>query len=82
MRSQIVRATGYFAVAWLGDEIAGLITLAEKSPLELHLLRLYVLPQHQRKGIGSALLRSALSRYPATQTVRLEVERQNAKGLS
>ena len=82
LRSQIARDTGYFAVAWLGDEIVGLITVAEKSPLELHLLRLYVLPQHQRKGIGTALLSSALSRYPAAQTVRLEVERHNAKGLS
>lgn len=82
LRSQIERDTNYFAVAWLDGEIVGLITVAERDPLVLHLLRLYVLPEHQRKGIGTALLSSALSRYPAARTVRLEVERRNEQGVS
>ena len=82
LRSQIEGDTSYFAVAWLDGEIVGLVTVVERNPLELHLLRLYVLPQHQKKGIGTALLDSALSRYPAARTVRLEVEQQNEKGVS
>src|SRR5688572_10076077 len=82
LRSQIERDTNYFAVAWLDGEIVGLVTVVERNPLDLHLLRLYVLPQHQKKGIGTALLDSALSRYPAARTVRLEVEQQNEKGVS
>jgi ribosomal protein S18 acetylase RimI-like enzyme len=82
LRSQIERDTNYFAVAWLDGEIVGLVTVVERNPLDLQLLRLYVLPQHQEKGIGTALLDSALSRYPAARTVRLEVQQQNEKGVS
>ena len=82
LRSQIERDTNYFAVAWLDGEIVGLVTVVERNPTDLHLLRLYVLPQHQKKGIGSALLHSALSHYPAARTVRLEVEQQNETGVS
>jgi ribosomal protein S18 acetylase RimI-like enzyme len=82
LRAQIESDTLYFAVARLDGEVVGLITVAETSPVEVHLLRLYVLPRHQRKGIGTALLDSALARYPAARTVRLEVERQNEKGVS
>jgi ribosomal protein S18 acetylase RimI-like enzyme len=82
LHSQIAKDTGYFAVAWLEGEIVGLITVMEKSALELYLLRLYVLPQHQRQGIGTALLSSALAHYPAAQTVRLEVATQNTKGVA
>ena len=82
LRSQIESDTDYFAVARLDGEIVGLVTVVEGSPPDVHLLRLYVLPRHQRKGIGTALLDAALSRYPAARTVRLEVEEQNEKGIS
>ena len=82
LRSQIERDTIYFAVARLHDEIVGLVTVEEMNPLELHLLRLYVLPIHQRKGIGTELLDSALSHYPRARSIRLEVEEQNEKGVS
>ena len=82
LRSQIERDTCYFAVARLDGEIVGLVTVVETSPLELHVLRLYVRPQHQKRGIGTALLDSALSRYPAARTVRLEVEQRNEGGVS
>ena len=82
LRSQIESATDYFAVARLDGELVGLVTVVARGPSDLHLLRLYVLPHHQGKGIGTALLDSALSRYPAARTVRLEVEQQNEKGVS
>ena len=82
LRSQIDSGTNYFAVAWLDGEIVGLVTVVERNPLDLHLARLYVLPRHQRKGIGTALLDSALSQYPAARTIRLDVEEQNVKGVS
>jgi ribosomal protein S18 acetylase RimI-like enzyme len=80
--SQVERDTNYFAVAWLDGEIVGLVTVDGTNPLDLHLLRLYVLPSHQQRGIGTALLDSALAAFPAARTARLEVEEQNEKGVS
>lgn len=82
LRSQIQKPGDYFAVAKDGAEIVGLITVIVAGAQELFLPRLYVHPAHQRRGIGSALLNAALAQYPTANSIRLEVERQNAKGLS
>jgi ribosomal protein S18 acetylase RimI-like enzyme len=47
----------------------------------VYLQRLYVLPQYQGQGIGRAVLRATLSRYPAARAVRLEVEPRNQRAI-
>jgi ribosomal protein S18 acetylase RimI-like enzyme len=82
LRSQIEKPGDYFAVAKQDCKIIGLITVIVLGPQELHLPRLYVHPEHQRKGIGTRLLQAALAEYPDAMVVRLQVEHQNPKGLS
>ncbi|HEX7070687.1 MAG TPA: GNAT family N-acetyltransferase [Rhodothermales bacterium] len=80
LRDQIEKPGDYFAVAKEEGRIVALISVAATSPEELHLTRLYVLPECQGTGIGSRLLDAALACYPGARVIRLEVERQNAAG--
>lgn len=82
LRSQIETRGNYFAVARDGGKIVGLITVVAVTSEELYLSRLYVHPDHQRKGIGSALLDAAVKAHPDATLIRLDVEQQNTKGLS
>jgi ribosomal protein S18 acetylase RimI-like enzyme len=43
---------------------------------------LYVLPAHQRQGIGRRLLAAVIDGFPASGKVWLIVEAQNLKGIS
>ena len=51
-------------------------------PTIVSVLRLYVLPEYQRRGIGSDLLGLALSAFPKAQRVRLQVAEANPLGLT
>ncbi len=57
------------AMTWLDDGAA------------INLLRLYVLPGWQGKGIGNRLLEAAIAAYPAGRLLRLEVQAQNAPAI-
>jgi ribosomal protein S18 acetylase RimI-like enzyme len=57
------------AMSWLDDGAA------------INLLRLYVLPGWQGKGIGNRLLEAAIAAYPAGRLLRLEVQAQNAPAI-
>jgi ribosomal protein S18 acetylase RimI-like enzyme len=48
----------------------------------LTILRLYVLPTHQRRGVGTELLNNVLSASPRTRRLELEVAEGNPIGLS
>ena len=82
LRSQIENPGDYFAVAKDEGNVTGLVTVVSVGQNELYLTRLYVHPQHQRRGIGTDLLNAALAAYPDAKTIRLEVEQHNTKGLS
>lgn len=57
------------AMSWLDDNVA------------INLLRLYVLPGWQGRGIGNRLLEAAIAAYPAGRLLRLEVQAQNAPAI-
>lgn len=49
---------------------------------QMELARLYVAPERQGTGIGKALLRAAIARFPGARTARLEVEPRNAQAIA
>jgi len=57
------------AMSWLDDEAT------------VNLLRLYVLPAWQGRGLGRRLLAEAVLPYPAGRALRLEVQAQNASAI-
>jgi len=71
-----------FAVA--RDEnnvILALLTAAQHDDI-VSIGRLYVLPAHQRRGIGAQLLEDCIAAFPGARKLRLGVEAENAKGLA
>lgn len=74
-----------FLVAIGRDRMLLATSLAMISTVDVEcvdLQRLYVLPQAQGHGVGRALLRETLARYPAARTVRLEVEPRNLRAIA
>lgn len=56
----IDRPSSWFFVAEAGGTVVGFAEFAPRSEEKVDLLRIYVLPEHQRAGIGSALLEAGL----------------------
>ena len=81
LASQLNAHNCSFLVAETEGRIVGHAFVSQR-PEVLMLRRIYVLPSHQRLGIGERLLGAALARHPQSTLVRLNVEAENAKGLS
>ena len=80
LQNEIERSTTYSGIAKTDrEEIVAMITAHEVGSL-LFVSRLYVLPSHQRCGIGCRLLDASYARFPETTLVRLDVEEQNPHG--
>ena len=62
--------------------IVGLLTAGQPGSSAIYIGRLYVLPGHQRQGIGARLLEACIAAFPEARRLRLEVESQNKKGLA
>ena len=62
--------------------IVGLLTAGRPSDDIVIIGRLYVLPGHQRQGIGGKLLEACAAAFPEAQRLRLEVEAKNEKGMA
>jgi ribosomal protein S18 acetylase RimI-like enzyme len=83
LESQIRDSDIFFAVAKDdANKIVGLVTAQRQDKDTLVVYRLYVDPKHQRKGIGSELLKGSVSAFPKVRLIQLEVEEQNQKGIS
>ncbi|MBI4080765.1 MAG: GNAT family N-acetyltransferase [Candidatus Levybacteria bacterium] len=83
LRNQILDPNTYFAVAKdENDEIMGMVTAYKRDNEEILISKLYVYPAHQRKGIGKRLFDEALQAFGNVKKVRLEVEKDNPKGVS
>ena len=62
--------------------IVGLLTAGQPGNSVIYIGRLYVLPGHQRQGIGVKLLDACVAAFPEAKVFRLDVEEQNEKGLA
>jgi ribosomal protein S18 acetylase RimI-like enzyme len=82
LRMQIDDPAKCFLVAEAadGDLVGHAMSWSDDSAV-INLLRLYVLPGWQGKGIGNRLLEAAIAAYPAGRLLRLEVQAQNAPAI-
>lgn len=77
--ADIARALTFCGVAMNAGAVVGMITAHLRDEL-LVVTRLYVLPAHQRRGIGQRLLHASYNAFPDASRIRLQVEEQNPAG--
>ncbi len=83
LAAEIENSRAFFHVAKSEDgALVGLVTAGRPSGDTIHIGRLYVLPGHQRRGIGRQLLDACIAAFPEARSLRLEVEAQNGKGMA
>ncbi len=70
--------SGYFE----GGELVGMVSAGKIDENTVRIFQLYVLPSHQRKGIGSKLMDAAIQHFRGAAKVVLDVEEGNKKGIS
>lgn len=75
---QIKNTSMYFPLAMSRKRVVGLAT-AHMVTNCVVLFRLFVHPQHQRKGIGTKLLDDIISHFPDSDKIQLYVETLNIK---
>jgi ribosomal protein S18 acetylase RimI-like enzyme len=56
--------------------------MGQRDGIEIILYSLYVHPEWQRKGIGSALLDAVIADHPEAKAIRLEVLKDNAAAIA
>ena len=72
------------ALCLIAEDPSGIIGNAYARAAEdgtVELSRLYILPQHQGRGLGSALLKAVQNEYPG-KAMRLEVQPDNTQALA
>jgi ribosomal protein S18 acetylase RimI-like enzyme len=62
-------------------KIVGVLSARIRDETRPWIARLYVLPTHQRRGCGTALVGALMAECPNAETLRLEVQVGNDKGL-
>ena len=72
----------FFVLAWDETALAGFVVAQLLDSNDLFLLRVYVHPEHQRRGIGTMLVNRAVMAFPDAATIRLDVEEGNKRGVA
>ena len=77
LMTSFARSDAVSLVALLDGEVVGhaFAALGENGALILH--RLYILPERQGSGVGSALLAAVIAAFPQAEVMSLRVEREN-----
>jgi ribosomal protein S18 acetylase RimI-like enzyme len=72
-----------FLLAWEdAHTLLGFIAVRVLRSTDIYVLRLYVRPSGQRRGVGTTLLRAAIAEFPVAPVVRLDVEVGNKKAVA
>ena len=82
LRGDLVDPKAVFLIAELDGRLVGHALGRIDDTGQAALKRLYVLPECQRHGVGSALLEAIQSHIGPEMPMELEVERQNAKAIA
>lgn len=84
LRPRVGRLDSEFVVADDGEAIVGMAFAAagtdDSKLVTLH--QIYVLPAHQRRGVGSDLLSEIARSFPEATRMRVEVELANASAVA
>lgn len=65
------------------EKMVGVLTAGiQENGTVLYIARLYILPDHQGKRIGSQLLETLIKNNPQIKTLKLDVEKENEKAYT
>lgn len=81
LNSNLLNPPEYF-IAKVQGEIIGFAQLSWNSVFERELVRLYVLPNFQRKGIGRSLLKKCCSCLEKNSRLVVKVEKHNLRAIA
>lgn len=81
LAQQLQRPGGRLVVAEVGQRVVAYAASLERTPEAAELQSLYVLPEHQGQGVGSALLRHEMARLAerGIQVLLVSVLRENER---
>lgn len=83
LAARITDLSIFFAVARTGArDICGLVAAQRRPPNVLFIYRLYVRPEHQHQGVGTALFNATLEQFPGIERILLQVLSANEKALA
>lgn len=72
----------HFFVAVVAGEVVGFANYSQAKDGKMELIAIYLLPEFQGAGIGSALLQSALQGLGPIREIYVLVEKDNAIGMN
>ena len=83
LRSRMERGVLLVATEVAGEGVVGFIHLVpnRRVPGEVGLAAIYVLPEYERRGIGTRLLHAGLEAIPDARRVVVHVQHGNALGM-
>lgn len=82
LTKQIENPKFYFPIAILESKVIGIATSAENETGLVDVFRLYILPEHQKQGIGTTLLNKVAENYPKAERLRIYVEENNQNAIA